>query len=159
MSKPVNPFAARREEVQREVLVPPFPADLTHYDDGSWECSAESFSRMQRSFKRFGFELDYSWSFDALYARFSFILRSASLVSSLDLGWVEERQVPEMIAYLRAVAARDDVQVARLLPGALKLEAHRLSPAPDTEAVGAASLIRPTEGSGPRQGQLYLVQT
>jgi len=94
MKKPVDAFEARREKAKREIQAPPFPADVTHYDDGSWECSGESFDLMYQSFKRFGFELDYRWSFNTLYSNFSFILRAASLISGLDLGVGCEKAYP-----------------------------------------------------------------
>jgi hypothetical protein len=142
---PNNDFEAKRDSAQREILTPPFPRDVTHYDDGTWECSAESFDLMAQSFKRFGFELDYRWSFNTLYERFSFVLRSASLISGLDLGWVEEKHTPELVAYLRAVVAGDDVRVGQTLSEALIQDELRraavlessllsLAPGPKSEA-------------------------
>lgn len=161
MNKPIDAFEARREEVEREILVPPFPADVTHYDDGSWECSGVSFDRMARSFKRFGFELDYRWSFDTLYTRFSFILRSSSLISALDLAWVVEQHDSGFVGYLRAVAARDDIAVSQTLPAALQVEASRLAaegePLPDEDlAPVVQTQVNPDSSEG--RGRLYLVR-
>jgi hypothetical protein len=155
MSKAPNDFETRQEQVRREIATPPFPDDVTHYDDGSWECSSASFDLMAKSFKRFGFELDYQWSFATLYARFTFIVRSASLLPGLQSGRAEEKHSPELVAYLRAVSARNDRLIQETLPSALAQDDQRCGatpPASRVEAEGAPTL------APPNRPHLYLVQ-
>ncbi len=114
-----NRFEARRAQVEREILTPPFPEDVEHYEGGTWSCSAASFALMSRSFKRFGFELDRAWSFDTLYERFSFIMRAACSMPSLGSVALGERHTIEMVEYLRAVQARDDSRIGPALSAVL----------------------------------------
>ena len=162
MKKPVDVFEARRESAKREILTPPFPADVTHYDDGSWECSKASFDLMSQSYKRFGFELDYRWSFDTLYANFSFVLRAASLMLCLDQRWLAEKYTPEFVEYLQAVGARDDVRISQSLQAALlDDEARRqFSEEVPTPAAPAKSTVIAEDGAlSASRRRLHLVQT
>lgn len=111
-------FAARRKEVEREILTPAFPDDVEHLHDGSWSCSAASFDLMSRSFCRFGFTLDYSWSFDTLYEKLGFIVEAAC---NIPLAGTKGKGAPSpaMNAYLLAVKSRDDNLIADTLPAAL----------------------------------------
>lgn len=109
-------FQSRRTAIANEVLTPPFPEDVQHFDDGSWDCSKESFDLMSRSFSRFGFELEYSWSFETLFQRFNFVLGAASLMPAVEYGAFDERYSGTMIEYLQAVHSHDTAKAKSLLP-------------------------------------------
>ena len=89
------------------VLVPFVPSDLRHDSDGTWNCSASSLSSLELSFLQFGFKLDRCSSFDCIQEHLSFMLRAASLINALGLGWVEEKHSREFVQYLRAVQSGD----------------------------------------------------
>lgn len=111
-------FKARKLAVAREILTPAFPEDVEHLVDGSWSCSGASFKAMSRSFRRFGFTLDYSWSFDTLYEKFAFILEAACRVPGAGSG-AQHDYSPAMLDYLLAVKSRDDSLIALTLDAVL----------------------------------------
>ena len=133
---------ARRLAVAREVLTPAFPEDVTHLADGSWSCSKFSFDLMSRSFRRFGFTLDYSWTFDTLYETFAFILEAACRVPCAGAGGPQEYSTA-MLDYLLAVKSRDDSRIPTALEAVLA-EGHQPEP--------------PQEKTQASEPKLYLVQ-
>lgn len=112
-------FEARRIAVELEILTPPFPDDVEHFEDGSWACSHESFVAMSRSYSRFGFTLSYDWSFDTLYDNFCFILRAACLIPTVESAASGKRYGPAITEYLLAVKKRDPRLIAPALAAAM----------------------------------------